>query len=84
MGLWVKTTIEVEDRLLQQAKITAAAEGVSLKALLEEALRAALRRRKRGGEARKRIVLPVSKRTGGTLPAVDLTNSASLEDLMNS
>lgn len=32
--------------------------------------------------SRKRVVLPVSRERGGTLPGVDLNNSAALLDLM--
>jgi hypothetical protein len=47
----VKTTVEIADDTLEEAKRVAAAEGTSLRALIEEGLRRALaeRRAKRGG-----------------------------------
>ena len=34
------------------------------------------------GRRRAKVVLPVSRETGGVLPGVDLNNTASLLDLM--
>lgn len=46
----MKTTVEISDALLREAKKVAAEEGSSLRALVEEGLRKALGdRRKRGG-----------------------------------
>ena len=39
MVVWVKTTIEIPDAVLVEAKRLAAARGVTLKSVLEEALR---------------------------------------------
>ncbi len=83
MGLWVKTTVEVNDDLLLRAKRVAVSEGVTLKVIFEEGLRLTLLQRSRATKKRKRVRLPVSKATGGVLAGVDLTDSASLEDLMN-
>jgi hypothetical protein len=84
MGLWVKTTVEVSDPLLQDAKEVATREGVTLRALFEEGLRLLLSERAKADQKRERVVLTVSKATGGTLPGVDLIDSRNLEDLMNS
>ena len=83
MGLWVKTTVEVNDDLLLRAKRVAASEGVTLKVIFEEGLRLTLLQRSRVKKKQKRVHLPVSKASGGVLPGVDLTDSAGLEDLMN-
>lgn len=45
MGTHMKTTVELGDALLAEARQVAAAEGTTLRALLEEGLRAALHRR---------------------------------------
>lgn len=45
MGTHMKTTIEVADGLLADARRVAAEEGTTLRALLEEGLRACLQRR---------------------------------------
>ena len=83
MGLWVKTTVELNDDLLLRARQVAASEGITLKVIFEEGLRLSLSQRNRAKTNRKRVRLPVSKASGGVLPGVDLTDSASLEDLMN-
>ena len=49
----MKTTVEIADPLLEEAKAVAAREGTTLRAILEEALREALKRRRR----RKRFKL---------------------------
>jgi hypothetical protein len=33
--------------------------------------------------ARRKIVIPVSKQTGGTWPGIDISNSAELLDIMD-
>lgn len=45
MGTHMKTTIEIPDQLLAEARRTAAQEKTTLRALVEEGLREALRRR---------------------------------------
>lgn len=45
MGTHMKTTIELADGLLADARRVAAEEGTTLRALLEEGLRASLQRR---------------------------------------
>ena len=47
MGSAVKTTIELSDPLLEEAKKVAAAEKIRLRALIESGLREELARRKR-------------------------------------
>lgn len=48
MVVWaVKTTVEIEDPLFQQAKALAAREGLTFRVLLEEGLRAAIEARTR-------------------------------------
>jgi hypothetical protein len=76
----MRTTVRLSDELLRKAKKKAADEGRTLTSLLEEGLRTVLVSAK--PQRRKRIDLPVSKCTGGTLPGIDLNRSADLEDYM--
>jgi hypothetical protein len=79
----MRTTLNISDDLLRQAKSAAAESGTTLTKLVEDAVRESLARRCPTGN-RKRVVLPVSKRTGGVRPGVDLYNSASLLAIMES
>jgi hypothetical protein len=45
----MKTTVEIPDALLDEARRVAAREGTTIRALLEEGLRRALAQRKTGG-----------------------------------
>jgi len=48
MGAHMKTTIEVSDQILAEAKRVAAREGITLRSLVESGLRGELARRKHG------------------------------------
>lgn len=77
----MRTTVRLDDGLLQQAKAEARQKRKTLTSLIEEGLRLVLA----GGETparRRRIVLPVSRARGGVLPGVDLDNNARLLDVM--
>jgi predicted transcriptional regulator len=78
----MRTTIRLDERLLTEAKIYAAESGRTLTAVLEDALRESLaHRRERGARA------PVQLETvkgDGVRQGVDLDDSASLLDLMES
>ena len=54
MGAHMKTTIEIADPILNQARKLAAREGVTLKALVELGLRRVIAEKKAGGEFRLR------------------------------
>jgi hypothetical protein len=77
----MRTTVRLNDALLDQARREAAARGETLTALIELGLRLALARSREEGK-RPKIDLPVSREGGGTLPGVDLDNSAALLDIM--
>ena len=77
----MRTTIGIKDDLLKRAKKRAADEGRTLTSLVEDGLVLVLSKAKAG--PRKRIVLPVSKATGGVLPGIDLNSSSDLEEVMN-
>ncbi|HJT71653.1 MAG TPA: hypothetical protein VJ731_15750 [Terriglobales bacterium] len=79
----MRTTVRLPDELLRKAKKKASEKGETLTSLIEQGLNLVLAepRRPRQGS---RVLLPVSKSTGGTLPGVDLNRSADLEDRMDS
>ena len=76
----MRTTINVDDQLLMQAKAQAAASGVTLAQLIEDALRESLIRRE-NVENRERVRIITMKGTG-TRPGIDLDNSQSLLEIM--
>jgi hypothetical protein len=75
----VRTTINLDDALLAEAKQVAARTGRTLTAVVEDALRQSLHRRHQ--TTRQAIDLPVFGE-GGTQPGVDLDDSAALLDLI--
>ena len=79
----MRTTVRLDDALLEQARREAARRHETMTALIEQGLRQILAqsRRPRG---KKRISLPVSRNGGGTLPGVDLNNNPALLDVMES
>ncbi len=76
----MRTTIRLDDDLLARAKALAAHTGRTLTAVIEDALRAALARR-RPRKARASADLPTYGR-GGLRPGIDLDDAASLLDAM--
>jgi hypothetical protein len=76
----MRTTINIDDQLLMQAKAQAAASGVTLAQLIEDALRESLSRRENVG-SRGRVRMITMKGTG-TRPVIDLDNSRSLLEIM--
>jgi hypothetical protein len=77
----MRTTVRLDDALLAQAKREAARRKQTLTALIEQGLRLVLAR-PHPARRRQRIVLPVSSAAGGTLPGVDLQDSAALLEIM--
>lgn len=78
----MKTTLDLNDQLLADAKALAAQQRTSLTRLIEEGLQ--LRLRAKASAARKpaRVRLPVFKGRGGLVKGVDpLSNKALLEAL---
>ena len=75
----MRTTINLDDALLAEAKQVAARTGRSLTAVVEDALRQSLFRR--DPTTRQVVELPMFGE-GGTQPGVDLDDSAALLDLM--
>jgi hypothetical protein len=76
----MRTTIRFDEQLLIQAKKLAAERGTTLTALLQDALRETLARRK-SPQRRSKLHLTTCGR-GGVQPRVDLDDTASLFDRM--
>ena len=76
----MKTTIQLDDQLLSEAKQRAAQTGRTLKAVIEDALREALVRTD-VQRSQARVCLQTFKGRG-TQPGVDLDDTSSLLDLM--
>ena len=81
MSRHVRTTVRLDDALLDQAKREAARRGETLTSLMEKGLRLVLAQR-RAAPRRPPVVPPVCRAGGGVLPGVNLNDSAALEDLM--
>ena len=78
---YMKTTLDINDQLLADAKALAAQQRTSLTRLIEEGLQLRLRAQATG-RARGRVVLPVFKGRGGLVSGVDSrSNKALLEAL---
>ena len=76
----MRTTVRMNDALLRDAKRVAAEDGLTLTAVLENAVREMLERRRTLGRG-KRMPLPTF--TGrGLQPGVDLDDTAALLDHM--
>jgi hypothetical protein len=79
----MRTTVRLPEDLLRRAKRKAAAEARTLTSLIEEGLRTVVDKRPRPAK-RRRVVLPVSRATGGLMPGIDLTRFSdyqAMEDL---
>jgi hypothetical protein len=76
----MRTTIRLDDDLLREAKVYAAARGLTVTRLIEDALREALARR-RTATARPRLRLRTFNGQG-LQPGVNLDSNAALLDLM--
>ena len=82
--LWrMRTTVRLDEALLERARQEASRRGITLTALIEQGLRLAMRRPLKRSE-KPFVALPVCPAGGGTLPGVDLDNSAALLDHLES
>ena len=79
----MRTTIRLDDELLRAAKLFAVETGRTLTSVIEDALRQAIARRSLD-EPVSPVQLPVARAGGILQPGVDLDDSASLLDLMES
>ncbi len=76
----MRTTVRLDDELLSEIRKVAVSRGMTLTAVLDEALREMLARRART-EAAEPPSLPIFKGRG-LQPGVDLDDSAALLELM--
>lgn len=76
----MRTTIRIDDDLYRRAKSRAARTGHTVSEVIEDAVREALRPRRRD-----QVVMPPLPSFGGSgvLPGVDLYDNAGLRDLMD-
>ena len=77
----MRTTVRLEEALIQRAREEAKRRGVTLTALISEGLRLALRRPLKRSD-RPFVSLPECHVGGGMQPGVDLNDSAALLDRM--
>jgi hypothetical protein len=75
----MRTTLDLEDSLVRQAKRRAVKEGRTLTALLEDALRRYLSPRQRSG---RRFRLKLLKKKGRLTSGVDLSDRDALYERM--
>jgi hypothetical protein len=76
-----RTTVRLDEALLESAKKEAERRGSTVTSLIDEGLRMLLAASK-STPPPTRVKLPICKAGGGTLPGVDLNDSASLLDIM--
>lgn len=76
----LRTTVRLEESILEQAKAEAARQNTTLTSLIERGLLLAM---KESQEPRKKYQLPISTLGGGTWPGIDISNSADLLDIMD-
>ena len=81
MSRHMRTTVRLDDGLLEHAKSEAARRKETLTALIEQGLRLVLLQ-SNPVERRDRVVLPVCNAGGGVRPGVDLNDSSALLDVM--
>lgn len=79
MLICMRTTLQLDDELVVQAKISAARSGRTLSQVIEDALRQALAAR--AEMTRQRASVPTSP--GHVVPGADLDDNAGLLDLMD-
>ncbi len=78
MGSHMKTTVEIPDSLLEDARQVAAAEGTTLRSLIHEGLQQAVQRRRQRKDFRLR---PASFRGKGLQPEAEGASWERLREL---
>jgi Bacterial antitoxin of type II TA system, VapB len=76
----MKTTLEIDDRLLERARQHASARGLTLRAVVEDALRARLAPRP-AGKSRYRFEPPTVR--GTEAPSIDVADRNELYDVLD-
>lgn len=78
----MRTTVRLDEALLERARREAARRKTTLTSLIEQGLELVLRRPLKRPE-RRSVSLPQCRAGGGTLPGVDLDDTAQLLDRMD-
>lgn len=77
----MKTTLDLNDELMRNAKAHAARQGSTLTRLIEDSLRIHLRAKtRRAAPAQRAPVIKVYPGKGGLLPGIDPTSNKSMLD----
>jgi hypothetical protein len=76
----MRTTVSIDDEVLRIAKRRAADEGRTLGDLITESLRERLARRPPTSRTRYSVV---TAGEGGPLPGIDITNNASVREVLD-
>lgn len=82
MLVHMRTTVRLDEALMRQVKAEAARRGQTVTELIEKGLQLVLASG-RGRKRRERVVVPVSRATGGTHPGVELDDSSALLDRLD-
>jgi Bacterial antitoxin of type II TA system, VapB len=82
MHYCMRTTLNLDDDLLRDAKRLAAERGTTLTALMEDALRIVVRRVEKPKPRRRRKLPTTGVPGAGFMPGVDLDSNAATLDLM--
>jgi hypothetical protein len=77
----MRTTINLPDDLILQAKKAALEADTTLTEIIANALRETLSKRRRNAPRKKFKIITYGK--GGVLPGVDLSNTSALLDIMD-
>ena len=77
----MRTTINIDEQLLSQAKMAATRANRTLGSVIEDALRSALQPAS-AARQRRRVTLPVSRGSGGLRPGVNLDSTTELLEIM--
>ena len=73
-----RTTVRLPPDLLARARRKAAAEGRTLTSLIEDGLRAVVNEKLKA-KSKRRVVLPVSKATGGPRPGFEFIRLSDID-----
>ena len=76
----MRTTVRLDDALLERARKEAVRRRTTLTALIEQGLQSVLCAAKQ--PPRRPVHLPISHQGGGVVPGVDINNSAELLERM--
>src|SRR5688572_20195653 len=83
MLLCMRTTVDLDDHLLREAKVVARQSGVTLTSFIEDALRERLARRRSVQKGKREWVSLPTFKGEGLQPGVDLDDSRALLDIMD-